>query len=94
MLFIERLEQTNFRHIMGPECLDALTWMRYVDDVLVIAPDDVNLDVKLQDLNTVDSKIQFILEKEINGKLPFLDTMIMRSGHTAKFKVYRKPSNK
>ena len=68
--------------------------MRYVDDVLVVAPDDVNLDVKLQDLNTVDSKIQFTLEKEINGKLPFLDTMIMRNGHTAKFKVYRKPSNK
>ena len=88
--YMERLEQTNFRHIMGPEC----TWMRYVDDVLVVAPDDVNLDVKLQDLNTVDSKIQFTLEKEINGKLPFLDTMIMRNGHTAKFKVYRKPSNK
>ena len=68
--------------------------MRYVDDVLVVAPDDVNLDVKLQDLNTVDSKIQFTLEKEIIGKLPFLDTMIMRSGHMAKFKMYRKPSNK
>ena len=58
--YMERLEQTNFRHIMGPEC----TWMRYVDDVLVVAPDDVNLDVKLQDLNTVDSKFSLLLRKK------------------------------
>ena len=87
---MERLEETKFRHIMGPEC----TWVRYVDDVLLVAPDDVDLDDKLEDLNSVDPKIQFTLEKEINGKLPFLDTVIMRSGGEVKFKVYRKPTNK
>ena len=39
-------------------------------------------------------KIQFTIENENNGSLPFLDTVIIREGENIKFKVYRKPTNK
>ena len=38
--------------IMGPEC----AWIRHVDDVLVVASDDVNLDDKLEKWNSFDQK--------------------------------------
>ena len=88
--YLERLEEKKFKDIMGPTC----TWIRYIDDVLIVTQDDVNLDDKLNALNAVDQKIQFTVEKESGGKIPFLDTMIMRHGSTAKFSVYRKPTNK
>ena len=61
---------------MGADC----TWLRYVDDVLVVVPEDVDLDEKLRFLNEVDEKIQFTIEREKEQKLPFLDTLEMRTG--------------
>ena len=62
-----------------------------MDDMV---PEDVNLDDKLKALNSVDERIQFTVEKEYEGKIPFLDTLIMRSGRSTKFSVYCKPTNK
>ena len=75
---------------MGTDVL----WVRYVDDVLVVAPRTIDLNAKLNELNAVDPKIQFTLEKENHGSIPFLDTEIIRDGSQAKFKVYRKPTNR
>ena len=68
-------------------------WVRYVDDVLVVAPKTTNLEEKLDELNSVESKIQFTLEKERQGTIAFLDTEIIRENRV-KFRVYRKPTNK
>ena len=89
-LYLEMLEEKHFLNIMGPDTL----WMRYIDDVLIVIPKNVNLEEKLQKLNAVDTKIQFTVEKEENGGLPFLDTLIVREGSDLKYKVYRKPSSK
>lgn len=89
-LYLECLEEEHYSQIMGEEC----TWIRYVDDVLVAAPENVDLEEKLKALNLVNPKIQFTLETENEGKIPFLDTLIMRSGRHLKFTVYRKPTNK
>ena len=75
---------------MGPGTL----WMRYIDDVLIVIPRDMNLEDKVQNLNAVDAKIQFTVEKETNSGLPFLDTFIFRDGQEVQYKVYRKPSSK
>ena len=64
-----------------------------VDDVLVVAPKTTNLEEKLEELNSVDAKIQFTLEKESQGTIAFLDTEIIRENRV-KFRVYRKPTNK
>ena len=87
--YMERLEKEKYQRIMGPEC----TWIRYVDDVLAVVPENDDLDRKILALNEVDQKIQFTVEKESNGKLPFLDTLIIRNASTTKFTVYRKPTN-
>ena len=54
----------------------------------------MNLDEKLDRLNSVDSNFQFTLERESQGTIAFLDTEIVRKDKNVKFKVYRKPSNK
>ena len=88
-LYMECLEKDHYQGIMGRDVL----WARYVDDVLVVVPRNMNLDEKLDQLNSVDSKIQFTLEKENRGTIAFLDTDIVR-GDQVRFKVYRKPTNK
>ena len=88
-LFMEWLEKHHYQGIMGRDVI----WTRYVDDVLVVVPKSMNLEEKLDALNSVDVKIQFTLEKEKQGSLAFLDTEIIRQDQV-KFKVYRKPTNK
>ena len=89
-LYMETLELDHFRAITGPR----VTWLRYVDDILTVLPRRTRTDQVLQDLNRVEPKIQFTIEEENDGTLPFLDTVIIRTDSGPKFKVYRKPTNK
>ena len=89
-LYMEELEQSHFMNIIGADS----TWVRFVDDVLVVVPKDHDLDETLALLNAVNPKVQFTLEKESNGSLAFLDTSIVRTDNIFKFKVFRKPTNK
>lgn len=89
-LFMEILEQDQLVKIMGP----GTSWFRYVDDVLVIVPKDQDLNEKLHQINTVHSNIEFTLEEELNGMIPFLDTMIIREMNKVQFRVFRKSTNK
>ena len=75
---------------MGKDVL----WLRYVDDVLVVAPKTMDLNAKINELNAVNHKIQFTIELEKQGALPFLDTELVRKDDQIKFKVYRKPTNR
>jgi hypothetical protein len=89
--FIEDFEQKATEQATHkPVC-----WFRYVDDTFVIWPHGKE---KLEDflihLNGLHNKIQFKMEKEEAGHLPFLDTDIYRKtdgslGH----KVYRKSTH-
>lgn len=88
-LAMEMLEQEEYIKIMGR----GATWIRYVDDIMIVVPNGVDLRRKLDRLNRVNERIKFTLELEENGTLPFLDTSIMRSGGVPKFKVYRKDTN-
>ena len=72
-----------------------LCWFRYVVDTFVIWPHgQEKLTEFLNHLNRLHNKIQFTMEKEEEGHLPFLDIDIYRKmdgslGH----KVYRKPTH-
>ena len=68
--------------------------IRYVDDVFVLVPEGVNLREKVDLLKAVEKKIQFTLEMEDNGVLPFLDILIKKQENGAKFAVYRKETNR
>ena len=89
-LYMESLEKKSYLSIVGPNS----TWLRYVDDVLLVVNQRCNLEDVLKRLNAVEETIQFTLEKEEDNKLAFLDTMIHRSNHGVSFSVYRKPTNK
>ena len=48
----------------------------------------------MKKLNEVEKKIQFTLETESEGTLPFLDVLIIRKRDILKYKVYRKKTNR
>ncbi|XP_076042025.1 uncharacterized protein LOC143025928 [Oratosquilla oratoria] len=81
-LFMETLEKDHYSKIIDSDS----KWYRYVDDCLIVTHKDTNTDLLLQKLNEVHNKIQFTTEKEIDGSLPFLDTVIMRTDESVKFK--------
>ncbi|XP_076059672.1 uncharacterized protein LOC143036309 [Oratosquilla oratoria] len=89
-LYMETLEVDKFIRIIGR----GSKWFRYVDDILVIMPEESNINNKLRMLNDVNEHIQFTVEMEMEGKLSFLDTLIHREDSSAKFSVYRKPTNR
>lgn len=88
-LYMEMLEREHFLDIMGAN----VTWFRYVDDVFVLVPEEMNLNEKLKKLNDVEKKIQFTLETENDASLPFLDILIMKRESSAKYRVFRKKTN-
>jgi hypothetical protein len=56
-----------------------ICWFRYVDDTFVIWPHgQEKLEDFLNHLNGFHNKIQFTMEKEEKGHLPFLDIYIYR----------------
>ena len=67
-------------------------WRRYVDDVLEIINKGSTHNLT-EHLNTIDptGSIKFTHEEETQGKIPFLDTLIVRKEDgTVKLLVYRK----
>ena len=89
-LFLEHLETTRLRNIVPREVL----WLRYVDDILVIAPRRLDLARLLDQINRVEDSIKFTLELEQDNKLPYLDVFLIRDENNLKFKVFRKPTCK
>ena len=65
-------------------------WKRYVDDTCCIVKKGT-AEVLLEHLNKIRPSIQFTLELEKDGTLPFLDTHLRRKGDgTLDVTVYRK----
>ena len=88
-LFMETLEVGPIREIIG----NHVTWLRYVDDTLVVLPRRANIQHILDGLNSIHPRIKFTMEEESDGTIPFLDTLIHRKEEHATFGVYRKPTN-
>lgn len=89
-LHMETLETDKYNRIMRRES----TRCRYVNDVLVVDPENTNIGNKLRMLNEVGEHIQFTVEKEENARIPFLETLLLRSGQNVRTSVYRKQTNK
>jgi hypothetical protein len=69
-------------------------WKRMKDDVFLIWDGtDRELDIFVNYLNGREKRIQFTIEREEEGKLPFLDMLIMRDDNKLTTKVYRKPTH-
>ena len=67
--------------------------MRYVDDTFVKLH-EYHVDEFLSHINSIDHNIQFTIEPELEGKLPFLDLCVhvLDDGGT-KLTIYCKPTH-
>ncbi|KAL9976394.1 hypothetical protein ACROYT_G013692 [Oculina patagonica] len=68
-------------------------YKRYVDDTLSAMPDVETSSEFLITLNNSHPSINFTMELEENGRLPFLGMDIIRNGCHLDTKVYRKPTD-
>ncbi|XP_037919601.1 uncharacterized protein LOC119656955 [Hermetia illucens] len=66
-------------------------WFRYVDDIFAIVEKD-RVDNTLTEINRIHPKIQFTIEKEEHGSLPFLDLREINNSGKLEFEIYRKPT--
>ena len=91
MEFLER----NYIQVL-PDNIKPILWVRYVDDIFIIYQhDEASLNRFLTTINNLLPTIKFTVESEEDGKLPFLDVLVIHNKDTRSlsFKVYRKPTN-
>ena len=82
---IQRFEEEVL--VSAPQSLRM--WVRYVDDVFAVIK-ETDVEPFLTLLNERNSAIQFEMEREVDGQLPFLDVLVSRVGNSVSTKVYRK----
>ena len=88
------LRATYYNHC-PPWIASRAFWKPYVDEVLEIIKKG-QVQALTDHLNQVDTtnNIKFMHEEEKEGKIPFLDTLIIRKpSGTIKLLVYRKPTH-
>ena len=89
ILFMESFESSALQSFPHPVKL----WRRYVDDTFVILKKD-QVGELLDHLNAQHERIEFTLEEEKEGSLPFLDVKVHRlGGGTMKTEVFRKATH-
>ncbi|KAK8778177.1 hypothetical protein V5799_020483 [Amblyomma americanum] len=67
-------------------------FLRYVDDCFCIL-NKQNLQSFLDHLNATEPSINFTVEEEMNGSIPFLDINVKRAACRLSFSVFRKPTH-
>ena len=88
-LYMEDFEDIALSSAPNPPSV----WVRYVDDTFVKIH-EYHVDEFSSHINSIDPKIQFTIEPELEGKLPFLDLCVhvLEDGAT-KLTIYRKPTH-
>ncbi|XP_044760971.1 uncharacterized protein LOC123318413 [Coccinella septempunctata] len=62
----------------------------YVDDIFMIIPED-SLQLVLDIFNSYHIDLKFTFELEVDGRLPFLDVVLIRRGDSLMTDLYKKP---
>ena len=68
------------------------SWRRFVDDSICFVKKDLIKFVR-HILNNFHININFIFEEEIDGKIRFLNALLVRKNHYIDTTVYRKKTN-
>ena len=69
-------------------------YKRFVDDTLSAMPDPEAASEFLETLNKCHPSIDFTMDLEENGRIPFLGMDVIRNGCRLETTVYRKPTDK
>jgi len=67
-------------------------YQRYVDDTFAIFKTENDSEIFYNKLNLLHPSLKFIMEKETDGTLPFLDVKIEKDTNKFLTSVYRKPT--
>ena len=67
-------------------------WKRYVDDSICFVKKD-SIQFVLDTLNSFHDNIKFTFEEEKDGKIPFLDALLVRNNQYLNTTVYRKKTH-
>lgn len=87
-IYMSRLEKDLSKNELFPKC-----WFRYVDDVFAIIK-KTTLRRFLMKLNNYHPNIKFTYEEEVDGRIPFLDLLVIRNANNeVEFDVYRKETS-
>ena len=86
-IFVGAMEKQLFQANAKP-----LIYVRYMDDICAVFNSEAERDLFQQLLNNMHRSLQFTVEYEVNGTLPFLDVMIERTPSKFITSVYRKPT--
>ena len=76
------------RALRLPVHFEPRLWKRNVDDVFSITK-KINTEWLLTHINDIDANIRFMIEREHESLLPFLDVSVKRKGGQIKTSVYR-----
>ena len=92
---LANLYMEYFESVLLPQIKPAdMIWYRYVDDIFTIWNDSWgSFDTFFQKLNSFAPSIKFKVEWENDGKLPFLDVLIIKGRNELEFSVFRKPTH-
>ena len=71
---------------------DVGLYSRYMDDVITVCEKE-SIDSKLKEINQLHSMLQFTVEQEKDGCLPFLDMLIHNKGGILSSEWYTKPTD-
>ena len=74
-IYLEFLESGPFKYIIP----NTTHYFRYIDDILLIYPQDLDLHSITDRLNNVEPSIKFTYELEYNSTQPFLDILLFRN---------------
>lgn len=86
-VFLARFESDFSQHALFPK-----TWIRYVDDVFAIVK-RLKIRQVLTFINSTKyNSLQFTLEYENDGKLPFLDLLVTRKENKISLGIYYNPT--
>ena len=92
---LANLYMEYFESCILPQIIpQGMKWYRYVDDIFTIWNDSWGpFETFFQRLNSLVPNIKFKVEWEVEGKLPFLDVLVLRENGKLSFTVYRKPTH-
>ncbi|EFA11664.1 hypothetical protein TcasGA2_TC008528 [Tribolium castaneum] len=69
-------------------------WLRYVDDIFAIFDlSKCTIEEFIKILNNRFKSIKFTCEKEVDGMLPFLDTLVIKANYILEFDIYKKDTS-
>lgn len=93
--FLCELFMANLETILKEKGLLPNRWWRFVDDVFSVVKREA-LSKILEEINSIHKDIKFTHEVEKDGKLAFLDLLVIRessSSSSFEYEVYRKPTS-